>query len=58
MSPFVIVSRKYVLNNEKSQKNIDFVDDSGYFTAFRVISRHKRVKMPNNKRNSSFSKIK
>ena len=37
MSLFVIVSRKYVLNNEKSQKIVDFVNDSGYFTAFCVI---------------------
>ena len=37
MSLFVIVSRKYVVNNEKSQKNVDFVNDSGYFTAFHII---------------------
>ena len=33
MSPFVIVSRNHVLNNEKSQKIVDFVNDSGYFFA-------------------------
>ena len=31
MSYFVMVSRNHVLNNEKPQKIVDFVDDSGYF---------------------------
>ena len=35
-----MVSRNHVPNNEKPQKIIDFVD-SGYFTAFCVISRKK-----------------
>ena len=38
MSPYVTVSRNHELNGEKSQKIVDFVDDSGYFTAFCVIS--------------------
>ena len=46
MLPFVIVSRKYVLKNEKTQKIVEFVNDSGYFTAFGIISRQKPVKMP------------
>ena len=50
MSPFVMVLRNHVLNNEKSQKIVDFVNDSGYFTAFRVIERQNA----NLKKNSSF----
>ena len=46
MSPFVIASRNHALNNEKSQKIVDFVDDSGYFTAFSVIWQQNRLKMP------------
>ena len=34
MSYFVMVSRNHVLNNEKPQKILDFVDDSGYFKGF------------------------
>ena len=45
MSPFVIVSRNHVLNNKKSQKIVDCVDDYGYFTACGVISRQKRMKL-------------
>ena len=36
---FVMASRNHVLNNEKPQKIVDFVDDSGYFTGFCVIMR-------------------
>ena len=43
MSPFVIVSRNHIPDNEESQKIVDFVNDSGYFTEFGVISRQKRV---------------
>ena len=43
MSSFVMASRNHVLNNEKPQKIVDFVDDSGYFTGFCVISQKKRV---------------
>ena len=46
MSPFVIVSRKYVLNNEKSQKIVDFVNDSGYFTAFCGNANLKKIGIP------------
>ena len=46
MSPFVMVLRNHLLNNEKSQKIEDSVDDFDYFTAFCIISRQKRVKMP------------
>ena len=34
------------LNDERPQKIVDFADDSGYFTAFCVLSRQKRLKMP------------
>ena len=40
MSPFIMVSRNHVLNNEKSH----FVDDSGYFTVFPIMSRQKHAK--------------
>ena len=50
-----MVSRKLVLNSEKSCKIVDFINNSCYFTVFCVISRQKRVKMTTlKKRNSSF----
>ena len=41
----MILSRNLVLNSKKFLKIADFVDDSGHFTEFYVISRQKRAKM-------------